>query len=231
MGHFDFFALAGVILVFILLAVLFLIPSQKSSSTRRVRVAKGPQETGKDWQAACLQLEKHIQSLRREIADAKRKERKLERDLQVQSEKYKLAQEKLTQERSWQEKEKSDSQRMYDDVQRVKDDLKSTEENLEKEHRQRLAYERELRDLKKELVESTGVRKDLEIQLAKAIATADVARKETLELRAQNAKLNKRHEEASFVAKSEFTKLEQDLREARREAQNLKDMIRKQGIE
>ena len=229
--HFDFFAFAGIILVFILLGVLFLMPSEKKPASRRVRIPKGPQETQKDWEGVSLKLEKHIHDLRQEIAEAKRKERKLERDFLVQSEKYKLAQEKLSQERTWQKKEHGDTERLFGEMQKAKDNLKTTEENLEQEHRQRLAYERELRDLKKELVESTSVKKDLEIQLAKAIATADVYRKESLDLREQNAKLNKKHEEATFVAKSDYVKLEQELKEAQKEIAKFKDLIRKKGIE
>lgn len=231
MGHFDFFAFAGIILVFILLGVLFLIPTEKRSSARRIRPPKGPEETEKDWQGISLKLEKRIHDLRQEVAEAKRKERKLERELLVQGEKYKLAQEKLSQERTWQQKEQGDNERVLGEIQKAKDNLKTTEENLEQEHRQRLAYERELRDLKKELVESTSVKKDLEIQLAKAIARADVSRKEALEVRGENAKLNKKHEEATFVAKSDYVKLEQELKDARREIERLKELIRKKGIE
>lgn len=223
----DTFAVIGVILVFILLGVLLLIPTGKRGARKKKRLA-GEQEDNKDWKAVSLRLEKHIYALRKDVEERKRQEKILEHRLEVEKGKYQKVQEKLAQERGWQKKEKDEIQKKTQDVIRLTKDLKAAEQNFAREHGTCLRLEREVQEKEGEVAAVKGQRMALESQIAKLKAQADACRKDMTDLREENNKLSKRHEETSWVAKPEYENLQRLLKTAEKETQRLKERLRRE---
>ena len=222
MPFFDVFAIIGVIFVLILLAILFLIPSDKKKSPSKKAQRSPTEEEKKDWQAVSIKLEKHIHTLRHEIEEGERQRRTLEHESTIQKEKYVKLQEKLTQERGWQEKEQQDIDKKNKEILRTKEELKKLEENIEKEHRQRLEYERQFKDIKFEFATLEETKRSLDKELTILQGQAEGARREITELRAANQKLSQKQDDAAWVAKTDYIKLEKRLEDALKEVERLR---------
>lgn len=216
--------LIGIVFVVLILGVVLLMPAERRRRKKK-RQQKTPEEEIKEWQQACLKLEKHVQALRQDVDSLKRTEKLLERDLLLNKEKNKKLQEKLSQERGWQEKEHADVDKKAREVQTLKDDLTKSEETLGKEHSQRLFLEREAREIKESLAKETEAKRALESQILKLKAQADAHREEIAELKESNQKLSKQHEDKTFVSKSEYDKLEQMLKDKEKEIEKLKRQV------
>ncbi len=215
----DLWVLLGVVFVAGLLAMLFFIPTEQ----RRARNRQG--ESGrrtaddapqKDWQATALRLEKHIQDLRRQIDELQKSNKHWERETFIQSEKYKKLQEKMAQERNWQQKEAADFAKTSQQMKKLKEDRLSLEQSLGEEHGMRLRLERELRENKDEVSRLQELERQLNNQLEQLKAQAAVFRKDTAELRAVNAELSsqlaKKESDVQWVAKTEYDRLAQELK-------------------
>ncbi len=224
----DVFALLGIVFIVILLIVLFFIPTEKNREKARKRRCQKQDQEGKDWRAVSLQLEKHIYGLRREIESGQNRLKATERDLLVQKEKYKKMQDKLHQEREWQKKDQADQHKKGEEINRLQRDLKKTEQSLAKEHGQRLKVERELRQSQADMQATDQKRHDLEVQLARFKTEYRQLQHEMAEIRAENGRLKKKHDEATFIAKSDYQKLEKRLKETERELHDFKQRIQRE---
>ncbi|MCK5580736.1 MAG: hypothetical protein KAJ18_05630 [Candidatus Omnitrophica bacterium] len=222
MPSIDVFAVVGVVLVLILLGVLFFVPTSKKSSTRKSKAREDKQEIQKDWQAVSLKLERHIQALRKDIDKLQRSEKGLESDLELQQEKYKKLQEKLEQERGWQKKETTDIERKTKEIIRLKEDLKKAEHGLGENHSKRLLLERELKEARAEVEGLTRDKRALESENTSIKNQAGAYRKEIQGLKAENHALSKKHDDATWVAKSEYVKLEKMLKITKMELEKLR---------
>ena len=170
-------------------------------------------------------MERHIQALRKELIISQNRENDLERDIVIQKEKYKRMQEKLSQERGWQKKEKSDTEKKGHEIVQLKNNLKTAEQNLSHEHGMRLKNEREVKELKREVGTAVEQKRQVEIQLAKAKDLADDYRKEILELKESNRVLSKKHDDTTWIAKSEYIKLEKQFKKVQGELADLKRQV------
>ena len=229
MPSIDLFAVLGIIFIIILLGVLLLIPTEKMGSLRRKRRRKNEGEDQKDWQAVSLKLERHIYALRREIESGQNRIKELEREILLQNEKSKRLREKLSQERGWKDKEASDLEKKSQEIIHLKLDLKKAEQSLEKEHGQRLKAERGLKEAKDNLSETIAKQRELEIEIARQKTQMDKLHSELSNLREENIKLSKKHDEATFIAKSEYEKLEKMFKEKDHELQDFKRQIQREG--
>ena len=224
MDPLQLIGLIGSFFVLLIVVVVLLMPSEHRHRKKR-RADKTPEEEVKEWQSACLKLEKHVHALRLEVDSLKKKERLTEKDLLLHKEKNKKLQEKLSQERGWQEKEQADLDKRTRGIQTLKEDIKKSEQSLEKEHSQRIVLEREAKEIKENIARETEAKRSLESQVMKLNAQADAYRREIKELRESNEKLSVQHDEKTFVSKSEYEKLEKVLQEKDKEIEKL----RKQG--
>src|SRR5210317_2062751 len=112
MPSIDSFAVIGIVIVFMLLGVLFLVHISDRPKKRRKKKDKGEgAEETKDWYAVSVRLEKHIYSLRTQLEKEEKRAKKLEREIIIQKDKYEKVNEKLTQERKWQRKETDEVKR------------------------------------------------------------------------------------------------------------------------
>jgi hypothetical protein len=222
----DPFAVIAIILV-ILIAVVFLIPGDRLARRRK---KKREDQENKDWQGACLKLERHIHALRREIESGQKREKILERDLTIQKEKHGRLQEKLSQERAWQNKESGQSERQGQDLVRLTAEIKATEQTLAQEHGENLRLQKALKESQDAASAAADAKLDLEAEIARLKALSERYRQEILELREQNAQLSKKHDESTWVAKSEYQKLEKQLEFKDRELGRLKEQLRREML-
>ena len=222
MAPLQLIGIIGIIFVVLILGVVLLMPTEYRRRKKKRQAEKTPEEEIKEWQSACLKLEKHVHALRQDVDSLQKKEKLLEKDLLLHKEKNKKLQEKISQERGWQEKEQADIEKKTKDIQMLKEDLKKSEQGLEKEHSQRILLEREAKEIKENMVKEIEAKRSAESQVLKLRAQADAYRQEISELRASNEKLSQKHEEKTFVAKSEYEKLEQLLQEKEKEIEKLK---------
>jgi len=224
----DLFALLGIVFIVVLLIVLFFIPTEKTKGKAfKKRRVKSDQQ-GKDWRAVSLQLEKHIYGLRREIETEQNRVKGMERDLLVQKEKYKHLQEKLDQERQWQKKDREDQNRKGQEIAQLKQDLKKSEQSLTKEHGLRLKRERELKQSQEHAQDADQKRHELEVQLARAKTDYKDLQEQITVLRLENNQLKRKHDEATFVAKSDYERLEKKLKATERELYDFKQRIQRE---
>ncbi len=224
----DFYIFAAVIFILIFLSILFFIPIDKRNLLKKKGGDLGNLSENKDWKEVSLKLERHIYNLRQEIEHLQKGARALEKELKIEKDKYAKLQEKLSQERGWQKKEEEDIERKTKEWLQQKEDLKTAEGNLEQEHRDRLRLERELEEIKTEALQANEGKRTLEIQIAKLNAQIEYYRKEMLQLREINAKLSQREEETTFIAKSEYAKLEQQLKQKDKELEALRNQLKKE---
>lgn len=227
----DLFVVAGISLIFILLGILFLIPTEKTAYRHIYKRSAVPvPEESKDWQAVSLKLEKHVLELRRQIDAQQKREKHLQRELAVEHDKYVKLQEKLSQERDWQKKEKDGVDRRNTEIIQLQKDRQEIEQNLEKEHSRRLMLEREMREAKDSMTAANDLKNSLEVQIAKLQAHVDKFRAEINELKQENLKLSKKHDETTFVAKSEYERVEKLLKDTQKEFAEFKAKINRETV-
>lgn len=227
----DLFVIAGISLIFILLGILFLIPTEKTAYRHIYKRSAAPlPEESKDWQAVSLKLEKHVLELRRQIDAQQKREKHLQRELAVEHDKYVKLQEKLSQERDWQKKEKDGVDRRNTEIIQLQKDRQEIEQNLEKEHSRRLMLEREMREAKDSMTAANDLKNSLEVQIAKLQAHVDKYRAEINELKQENLKLSKKHDETTFVAKSEYERVEKLLKDTQKEFAEFKAKINRETV-
>jgi len=228
-GSWDIFAIIGLALAVILLAFIFLLPSERGPAHRRsTQWRRESNDETKDWKSTCLHLEKHIHGLRAQQEKMRNRERFLERELAIQKQKARKMQEKITQERGWQQKEEGEKERRGQEVLKLKEELRKIEEETQKEHGERLRAEREVKESKDLLASMSVERRGLEARIAKLEAELDKVLKDNKALSVQNAKLSQQHDEATWIAKSEYIKLEQQLRNLEKEYHRFRDQLRRE---
>jgi chromosome segregation ATPase len=221
----DVFAIIGAALGVMLLAVLFLLPGDKRPSVRNSRATTGAEPgQDKDWRAASLKLEKYIHALKTEIEHDKAREKNLQKEILIQKEKYRRLQEKISQERGWQDKETADKDRRAKENSELRQALQKTEEDFQREHGDFLRLDRELKETKAALSTAVEAKRGLDSQIFKMQAQLDAERSEVKQLRDELAKLKKQHDETTWVAKSEYVKVQDRVSELQKECERLRSM-------
>ncbi len=221
MGDAYLLIVLGVIFAVFAVALFSLFPS----ASRRRKPAKKKavvEQEQKDWQEAALRLERHAQRLKAELADAQKRQKALDDELTGVRQRQQSAEERLRQQKEWREREDGDHQKKFRQMDKLRADLKDIEERLEAEHRQVLSLQKEKRDLEERLHDLTRADQEKELLLAKAKAQNDAYRSEVMDLRADNARLAKRHEDASWVVKTEYDQVRERLRIVETELERLK---------
>ncbi len=201
----------GLVMVFLLLGFLVLIPTTPRGSPRKKFTYKVREQEVKDWQSVSLKLERVIRSLKHQMAQMQKEQKILERDVVVQKEKYAKLQSKVAQERGWQNKERSDIDKKTAEVIGLRDDLQKAEQQLAQEHAERLRLQREQKELSESLSGAQAQIKAMETQGIKYRAQIDAYRTELAGLRSENQQLSQKHNEETWVAKSEYIKLKKDF--------------------
>lgn len=214
------FIVLGIVLVFILLAVLYFTPTTNARSRKKSR--KEAVENEPDWQAVSLKLEKVIQALRRENAELQKEAKVIEREQTIQKEKYAKLQVSLGQERGWQTKEKSELEKKTQELVALKQELRQIEHTNAVEHAHCLKLERENKEAQEALNAAADAKRELDAELLKWRTQCDNYREEIKGLRSENQKLSEKQEAETWVAKTDFQKLKEEKREVERELEQWK---------
>ena len=210
----EIFAGIGIFFIIILLIIIFLIPNEKEreKKNKNKKPVPNPDEQ-KDWKATAAKLEKHIQSLRQDIDDFEKKEKVKDRQLAVEQAKIKALQDKLAQERSWQEREGQVNTKQARETQQLKEELTKLQEQLAKGHADSLRFEREGKDLKLEYDKLNDQRRGVQLEAASLKARVESLTAQIRELKSENAELKKKKEDETWIAKSEYEKLQGQLKD------------------
>lgn len=210
MMNIHFIASAGLILIFITLIVLFLMPP--AGQDQKKKKAKAEEEIQhKDWEAAARKLERHIYALRNDIAEFQKKERHGEKELTAAREENKKLKEKLELEDSWHKKEQDEIDKRAKDITHLKEGVRKAEQNLEREHSERLRFEREFKETKQAFEGSDSQRKAAELEIMGLKSQLKNFKEELTALKRENAELKRQKEDTTFVAKSDYDSLEKQL--------------------
>jgi len=224
MSTLNFVAISGIVFIFILLGLLFLLPTdQKKKKKRKRKVTLSSEQ--KDWQQTALKLERYIQSLRGAIAAFEKKEQHMEKQLLIEKAKTKKFQEKLSQEKQWHQKEQNTLEKKMKEADHLKTDLQKAQNSFAKAHAQNLRMQRDIEQLKKEKEAVNEKRRTLEGQSHQLKSKLEQNRKDIAQLRKENAELKKKQDDVSWIAKSEYTSLEKRLKEKEKEIERIKREI------
>ncbi len=211
----------GVIFGVFVVALLTFFPSSTHRPKKKFSKPMSENEQ-KDWKTVSLRMERHIHDLKRDVFELQKKEKLLSRELEVSREKENALQIKLNQERGWQKKGVSEFEKRGLEVQKLNNGLKNAEERLANEHSEFLRIQRQDKELLDEIVVLKQEKQSLEQEFSQARAQAEAYRKEILELRAENARISKKHDDTSWIAKTEYMKVKEELRVKEKELERIK---------
>jgi len=199
----------------------FLIYTPDHRHRKHRRKIEKPQEQ-KDWKQISLRLERHIQELRQENVEWQKRVRILEKQEEVYKARYAEIQERLQREKVWQKKEEEDLSKKHQQVKQYQEEVHTIEQRMEKEYSELIQLRRAEGELRETVERLEHQIKYLQNEAQKARAQSDGYRKEMLELRAQNARLSRKHEDTQWIAKSVHLKLKEELRQVKNDLERLK---------
>ncbi len=216
-----------ILAVCLILGVLFALPGQDKRTRRREkRTSADPED--KYWEETVGKLEKHIITLRNQLAASEKNNKLREKDILVERQRVKHLQEKLSQEKSWREKEQLSVGRSQGEFEQLKKDLLKAQREAEEGHAVRLRLEREIGELKWQLDSLNNEKKSLLAKVLSLETNLDYFKKESAQLKRENTDLKRESKEVTWVAKSEYEKLEmlykqkeKELERMRREARGI----------
>jgi len=209
----------GIVLILILLVVIFLIPTDGRRGKEKRR--RGSPEDNKDWKAAALSLEKFIHSQKKQIESLERNNKAL--DKRETMEKYinKKLHEKLQREKEWHKKNEVNVGRKSKDLLELKNELVSVQENSAKEYALNLELKKKYQDIEGKLSLLQSERRAAEIEQAQSNTKIQKYRMEIAQLKKENAELTKKEDGTTWIAKSEYAKLKNLLKEKEVELQRV----------
>jgi len=209
------FSLSVSIIVFIIVVLMVIwiaFPDEVAKVTKRKK-KKSPQELEKDWKGVSLKLEKHIYTLREDILKLERDQKLKLREIAVEKIKNTKLQEKLAQQEEWIKKEQGSFGRKDDEIRKFKDGIAKAEKEAEEHYSKKLRIEAELKETKDELARMNKERKDLTGKIAGLEAVVETTRRELEKFKQENSDLKRESEQNTWVAKSEYERLEKKLLE------------------
>lgn len=212
--------IVGAFLIVALLVIVFVIPTDlRKKKTKRPRVSVEDLEARL---ARALKAGEHHESttraLRRKIEEWERKESDWQKQLVSEQAKSEKLESKLLQERQWQGEEAKKFEKKTMDFQQLQKDLKAVNDQLSEEHSLRLKLEGDLRDLKQQYAGLNDIRRALDLEVQQLTEKYEDHRRQVRDLKKDNAALSRKNEDTAWVAKSDYLKLEQRLKEMESES-------------
>ena len=211
--------------VLVLLAVeVFLLPGDKKRKRKRKKRTETKEEEVdlRPWQEKVERLEKRVRQLNEAVAAYQAKEKEGQKKLALEALKVKKYEEKVKQERAWQEKEQEAIEKTTRQLEALQKELAKEQETGSQEHQRALQLERELRSLEREHRTLEEKAKDLDKDLTKAKGENDLYRQDIRELKKEIAGLQKKKEDVQWVAKSEFDQLKTQAQALQKELDRIK---------
>jgi len=211
----------GIIIISLLLVAIFLIPSGKKYKKKKKIPQTDPSEELKDWEQKVVRLEKYIQSIRSEIFDFQKKEKENNKQLVVERVKVKKFQEKLTQERQWHNKEQGNIDKKGKEFQELKGELVDVQDQFSKTHSANLRNIQKIKDLEQEHKSLCEQRRKVEGENSQLIAKIESNRRDIAQLKKENRLLTKKNDDASWIAKTEYERVLNLLKEKEKELERI----------
>ena len=213
--------------VLVLLALAVFIMSLPDEATRRRKKEKriaSPVLAAPDKDVAQItaRWEKHVQTLKDELSKGQLMYNKALKELAVEKVKNAKLQEKIKKEEEWLAKEQSSAGRKEQDLKTLQINLQKLQQDMDKEYGVRLKLERELNDLKETFQQTDKERKELLLRANTLESELDRDKRELIRLKRENADLTREQEEKSWVAKTEYERLEKLLKERDKELEALR---------
>ena len=222
---FIFVTIVFIFAASIAVAIIFLMSGEEKTKRKKKKPEEMAQES-KDWPLIVQRLEKHSETLKKEIEGLEKVIRGKDKDLGVEKLKNSQLQAKLAQEKSWREKEQGSIDKRNEDAHQFKGELLKAEKIVEEEHSLRLRLERELTEAKREVDSLSENKRLISSKLQQIENSLDQYMKEVVELRRTNAQLKKKNEDTTWISKVEYDKLEKLFKEKEKELERLKREIK-----
>jgi chromosome segregation ATPase len=213
----------GILFIVLLLAVLFVIPTDTRPVNGKRKKKEAPPEPEKkpETDAMISHLQRANHKLQEQLWQADHRIKELEKQNFVEQVKLKKVQEKLNQERGWQEREQTETEKKAKDFDRLKDEITELQKDFDREHGATLRLEGELRDERQRANQLAEERRRFEAETIKLQGEVRAKIDEIIALKKDNAGLKKKQDDVTWIAKSEFVKLEKQLKEKEKEIERL----------
>ncbi len=210
----EFLVIIGIIFISLLLVIVFIMPSEtKNKRKKKKSQAEEPSVPQRDWEQKALRLEGHVQSLRDQIFAYQKKDKANAKKMMVEQVKVKKFQEKLSQERQWHIKEQNSIDKRGKELQQLKGELANVQENFSKAHSMNLQLGHQLKDLEQQNSSLNEQRRSVEGENAQLKTRSDDHRREIAHLKKENMQLSRKKEDLQWVAKSEYERVVNLLKE------------------
>lgn len=191
----------------LLVLVVFLIPTEKKNKKMKKKPLPEPETPQRDWEQKTQRLEKHIQSLAREVDRFQKEEKESEKQLMVERVKVKKLQEKLSQEREWHKKGQAGIDKKSREFLAMKSELVKVQDDYSKEHAVNLRQEHRIKELERQVEDLNGQRRSLESKNAMLQAAIESHRRDIAQFKKENAELTKKKEDVNWIAKPEYERV------------------------
>lgn len=212
------------VIVFVVFAYFFPVEENRKRKKKRIEEiqAEMPKEE-KQWQEAAIRLKEQVIKYKKEMDDLKKEQEKLHEKLEEEKQKGQKIEERLKREKQWLSEQESSLDRRTKEARQAKMDLTKAQTDREHEYSLRLASDREKKDLQDDLEKLTKEKSELLLKVTSLEFTLRTQKEELLELRKANASLQKKKDDEQWIAKSEFEKVEKQLKEKEKELKKLQD--------
>jgi len=217
----ELFVIVGITFIALLLITIYVIPSEKKYKKRKKKPEVNLINELNDKKQSILRMDKHIQSLRSEILEYESKEKANVKYLMVERVKVKKLQEKLSQERRWHEKEQGSIEKKGKEFRQRKSDLIEAQENFSKAHSANIRNEQKIQELEQGNSSLTDQCRKVESENIGLSAKVESYRKEIAQLKRENIQLEKKNNDVSWIAKTEFDLVVKQLKEKEKQLERL----------
>lgn len=203
--------------------ILLFALSDDSAKTKKRKRDDIPTPDSQKWEEVISKLEKYIYSLKNELEGLKTEQKKYLRDLAVEKARNERLQEKLKQENEWLAKEKVTMEKKDEEIRDFKIRVVKLEQEREHEYAARLQTERQLKDLKGDCDTLIKEKRELSFKAMTLEADLDVHKKELARFKKINKELSRESDEADWVSKAEYERLEKTLQDKERELKKIRE--------
>lgn len=196
----------------VLLIEVLLIPEVKKRKKKKRKSRKlEPTEIEIKLRESIERMDVKINSMSKEIEQFKVGEKKYQEMIETEKASVKALEEKIKIEREWHEKDQQETYKKSKEIQKMREEFKVEQENFSKEHTEFIKLEHELKRYKSELQETHNQKRALEREVAGLKGAVEEGRKNISNLKADMKVLTKKKEEESWIAKSDYTRLEKEV--------------------
>ena len=208
---------AGIIFILILVLIFLYNPSEKGISRKEKKRLAEEALKQKNWQEVAGRLEKQVQSLRNEIAFLQKKEVTKDKEAALEKTKTERLEEKLKQAQEWHDKEQQEVDRKTIEFRKLKEFLLQIQSQYSSEHSETLRLQQDITALKNQFDSVNHARRVTEGDNAQLKARIENYLSEMSQLKKENAQLQKKEDDKSWIAKTEYERVVNLLKETQRD--------------